>query len=100
MCGRLSWSIPLRPVPPRAACWPGDRPSSTCSAFGGTEPPAGVSARTVERLLTVDSRDAAKVQLGVDSLNTHAVTARYEAFPPEKANAAAGPLGIRHTPKR
>ena len=84
----------------------------TCSNFVWAEPLRGrrrayaEPSRTrldfaagVERLLTVDYPDAAKVVLVMDNLNTHNTASLYQAFPAEKAYALANRLEIHHTPK-
>jgi DDE superfamily endonuclease len=84
----------------------------TCSIFVWVEPLAGrrrVNARErrtrvdwaheVDRLLTSDYPDAAKVVLVMDNLNTHSIGSLYEAFEPAKAHALAQRLEIHHTPK-
>jgi hypothetical protein len=84
----------------------------TCSIFVWVEPLAGrrrVVARPrrtmidwaheVERLLTVDYPDAARVVLVMDNLNTHTPGSLYEAFAPTKARTLAQRLEIHHTPR-
>lgn len=84
----------------------------TCSIFVWVEPLAGrrrVVARPrrtmidwaheVERLLTVDYPDAARVVLVMDNLNTHGPGSLYEAFEPQQAHALAQRLEIHHTPR-
>ena len=84
----------------------------TCSIFCWVEPLAGrrrVAARArrtridfaheVDRLLSVEYPDAAKVVLVMDNLNTHTTGSLYEAFDPAKAHALAKRLEIHHTPK-
>lgn len=84
----------------------------TCSIFVWVEPLAGhrrVVARPqrtridwaheVDRLLTIDYPDAAKVVLVMDNLNTHTLGSLYEAFEPTKARALAERLEIHYTPK-
>ena len=44
-------------------------------------------------------RDAEKVVLVMDQLNTHSPASLYEAFPPEEAKRLADRLEIHHTPK-
>lgn len=44
-------------------------------------------------------RDAAKVVLVMDQLNTHSPASRYEIFPPEEARRLADRLEIHRTPK-
>ena len=84
----------------------------TCSIFVWVQPLAGrrrVVARPrrtmidwayeVDRLLTVDYPDAARIVLVMDNLNTHTLGSLYEAFEPAKARALAQRLEIHHTPK-
>ncbi|WP_208949302.1 IS630 family transposase [Streptomyces violaceusniger] len=84
----------------------------TCSVFCWVEPLQGWRrvdaqprrtkvdwARQVERLLTLDYPDAAKVVLVMDNLNTHTTGSLYEAFGPAKAFTLAQRLEIHHTPK-
>lgn len=40
-----------------------------------------------------------KIRLVMDNLNTHTISALYDAFPPDKARALAKRLEIHHTPK-
>jgi hypothetical protein len=44
-------------------------------------------------------KDAAKIVLVMDQLNTHTPTSLYETFPPEEARRLAERLEIHHTPK-
>jgi hypothetical protein len=44
-------------------------------------------------------KDAAKIVLVMDQLNTHTPASLYEAFPPEEARRLAERLEIHHTPK-
>jgi hypothetical protein len=44
-------------------------------------------------------RDAEKLVLVTDQLNTHSIGSLYEAFPPEEARRIAEKLGIHYTPK-
>jgi hypothetical protein len=84
----------------------------TCSIFVWVEPLAGhrrVVARPrrtrvdwaaeIDRLLTLDYPDAARVVLVMDNLNTHTLGSLYEAFEPAKARALAERLEIHYTPK-
>lgn len=86
--------------------------NGTCSIFIFTEPLAGIRhaevsrqrtridwARNVETLLEEYYRDAEKVVLVMDNLNTHAISSLYEAFPAEKALKMAQRLEIHYTPK-
>jgi hypothetical protein len=54
---------------------------------------------TVEQLLEGRYRDAEKVVLVMDQLNTHSTASFYEVFPPGKARRLAERLEIHHTPK-
>jgi hypothetical protein len=57
-------------------------------------------ARVVKQL--VDSRryrDALKIVLVMDQLNTHSAASLYEAFSPDEAKRIADKLEIHHTPK-
>ena len=56
-------------------------------------------ARFVRELLEERYRDAAKVVLVMDQLNTHSPASLYETFPPEEAKRLADRLEIHHTPK-
>jgi hypothetical protein len=56
-------------------------------------------AAFVRALLEGRYRDAEKVVLVMDQLNTHAPASLYEAFPPEEARRLAERLEIHHTPK-
>lgn len=84
----------------------------TASIFMFTEPLAGwrqVTARPtrtkvdwaleMESLLTGRYKDANKVILICDNLNTHTKGAFYEAFTPEKARSLVRRIEFRHTPK-
>jgi hypothetical protein len=53
----------------------------------------------VDRLLTLDYPDVAKVVLVMDNLNTHTLGSLHEAFEPTKARALAQRLEIHHTLK-
>jgi hypothetical protein len=44
-------------------------------------------------------RDAEKIVLVMDQLNTHSPASLYQAFPPAEAKRLAGKLEIHHTPK-
>jgi DDE superfamily endonuclease len=56
-------------------------------------------ARFVQQLLEARYRDAEKVVLVMDQLNTHSPASFYEVFPPEEAKRLADRLEIHHTPK-
>lgn len=53
----------------------------------------------MEALLSTRYKDAEKVILVCDNLNTHTKGAFYEAFPPEKARALVQRFEFRYTPK-
>src|SRR4051812_39799458 len=53
----------------------------------------------IRALLEGRYRDAEKLVLIMDQLNTHSPASLYEAFPPEKAKRLAARLEIHHTPK-
>jgi len=50
-------------------------------------------------LLEIRCRDAERVVLVMDQLNTHSLASRYEAFAPEEAKRLAGRVELHHTPK-
>jgi hypothetical protein len=56
-------------------------------------------AHFVEGLLEGRYREAERVVLVMDQLNTHSVASLYEAFPPHQAQRLAQRLEIHHTPK-
>jgi hypothetical protein len=56
-------------------------------------------ARFVKDLLDGRYREAEKVVLVMDQLNTHAVASLYETFEPPEARRLADRLEIHHTPK-
>jgi DDE superfamily endonuclease len=56
-------------------------------------------AHFVENLLEDHYRDAERVVLVMDQLNTHSVASLYEAFPPQQAQRLAQRLEIHYTPK-
>jgi hypothetical protein len=53
----------------------------------------------VRSLLDGRYRDAERVVLVMDQLNTHALASLYEAFPPEEAKRLAERIELHHTPK-
>jgi hypothetical protein len=84
----------------------------TCSVFMFVEPLGGRPyaaasergtrqdwAREVKALVTEQYRQAEKVVLVMDNLNTHTVSSLYEAFPPREALEIAQRLEIHYTPK-
>ena len=84
----------------------------TCSIFVFTEPLAGWRhlsvkerrtkidwANQVRELLDIYYPDVSKVILVMDNLNTHNLSALYEAFDPETALRLAKRLEIHYTPK-
>lgn len=56
-------------------------------------------ARVVRNLVDGRHREADRIVLVMDQLNTHSTASLYEAFPPEEARRIAGRLEIHHTPK-
>jgi hypothetical protein len=56
-------------------------------------------ARFVRDLVDGRYKDAEKVVLVMDNLNTHTPASLYAAFPPEEAHRVAGRLEIHYTPK-
>ena len=56
-------------------------------------------AAFVKELVDGRYRDAEKVVLVMDQLNTHSPASLHEAFPPEEARRLADRLEIHHTPK-
>ena len=110
------------PLPPRPAH--GDRPgraerydceyvrNGTANLFMAFEPLGGWRAVAVTNqrrridwahfvrdLVDGRYREADKVVLVMDQLNTHSPASLYEAFPPEEAKRLADRLEIHHTPK-
>ena len=53
----------------------------------------------IRSLLEGRYREAERVVLVMDQLNTHSPASLYEAFPPEEAKRLADRLEIHHTPK-
>lgn len=53
----------------------------------------------VRALLEGRYRDAERVVLVMDQLNTHALASLYEAFPPEEARRLSERIELHHTPK-
>lgn len=56
-------------------------------------------AAFVKELVDVRYKDARKVVLVMDNLNTHSPASLYDAFPPEEARRITEKLEIHHTPK-
>jgi DDE superfamily endonuclease len=56
-------------------------------------------AHFVKDLLDGRYRDAERLVLVMDQLNTHSAASLYEAFPPDEARRLAERLEIHHTPK-
>ena len=86
--------------------------NGTANLFVATEPLAGwrhvavtdARKRTdfaafVRDLVDGRYKDAVKVVLVMDNLNTHSVASLYEAFPPAEARRIADRLEIHYTPK-
>jgi len=102
--------LPMKPGHPRREDSEYVR-HGTCSIFMFTEPLAGwrhtvVSERRTKkdwahriRELLLRYPDAVRVALVMDNLNTHTLSALYEAFPPDVALSLAKRLEIHFTPK-
>src|SRR3982751_3866568 len=71
------------------ACGGGHRPAPACEDW----------ARFVRDLVDGRYREADKLVLVMDQLNTHSPASLYEAFAPEEAKRIADRLEIHHTPK-
>ena len=56
-------------------------------------------AQQIKALVDVRYRDAERIVLVMDNLNTHSPASLYEAFPPAEAKRLADKLEIHHTPK-
>ena len=56
-------------------------------------------AHFIRELVDGRYKDADRVVLVMDQLNTHSVASLYEAFPPEEARRIAERLEVHHTPK-
>jgi hypothetical protein len=104
-------SIPIQPGKPEREDYEYIR-AGTCSIFIFTEPLAGWRyaeafpqrtkkdwALRIRWLLNERYPQAEKVVLVMDNLNTHAISALYETFPPEEAFQLAQRLEIHYTPK-
>ncbi len=60
---------------------------------------AATGPLSVRYLLDGRYRNAERVMLVMDQLNTHSPASLYQAFPPAKAKRPADPLEVHHTPK-
>src|SRR3954451_2313494 len=87
-----SWP-PLAATPLPSSPKPLAVPRRPCATSGG---PSRVFIRA---LLEGRYRDAEKLVLVMDQLNTHSPASLYEAFPAEEAKRLADRLEIHHTPK-
>ena len=56
-------------------------------------------AHVVKHLVDVHYRDAERIVLVMDNLNTHTLASLYEAFEPEQARRIAERFEVHHTPK-
>jgi len=104
---------PLLPQPGEAARYDGEYVrNGTANLFMAFEPLAGWRqvrvteqrcrrdwAAFVKDLIDGRYKDAEKIVLVMDQLNTHTPASLYEAFPPEEARRLAERLEIHHTPK-
>ncbi len=103
--------IPATKDTPKRADYEYERAGTAC-IFMCAEPLAGWRIATardrriktdwaheMERLLNTRYRDANKVILVCDNLNTHTRGAFYEAFAPDKARALVSKIEFHYTPK-
>jgi hypothetical protein len=104
---------PLPPTPGAAARYDSEYVrNGTANLFMAFEPLAGwrhvevTDARRradwawfVKGLLDGRYKDAERVVLVMDQLNTHSPASLYETFPPEEARRLAARLEVHHTPK-
>ncbi len=56
-------------------------------------------ANCMKELVDIHFPDAELIRLVMDNLNTHTISALYEAFEPREARRIAKKLEIHHTPK-
>jgi hypothetical protein len=111
LIGEIRAPIPARPGGPARHDCEYVR-NGTANLFIAFEPLAGwrhvavTDARTrrdwawfIKGLVDGRYRDAERVVLVMDQLNTHAIPSLYEAFPPEEARRIRDQLEIHHTPK-
>ena len=104
-------SIPATKQTPKRVDYEYERAGTAC-IFMFAEPLAGwrnVTARTrrtkidwaheMENLLNTRYKDAEKVILVCDNLNTHTPGAFYQAFPPDKARELVKKIEFHYTPK-
>ena len=104
---------PLPPRPGETARYDGEHVrNGTANLFMAFEPLAGWRgvrvtdhrrredwAAFVREMADGRYKDAERLVLVMDQLNTHAPASLYEAFPPEQARRLAERLEIHHTPK-
>ena len=104
---------PLPPRPGETARYDGEYVrNGTVNIFMAFEPLAGWRqvrvtdhrcrtdwAAFVKDLADGRYKDATKIVLVMDQLNTHTLASLYEAFPPEEARRLAERIEIHHTPK-
>lgn len=103
--------IPATKDTPKRADYEYERAGTAC-IFMCAEPLAGWRSATtrerrtktdwaheMENLLTTHYKNAEKVILVCDNLNTHTRGAFYEAFAPDKARALASKIEFHYTPK-
>src|SRR5918998_2582529 len=117
LIGEVRTPLPPRPArddrPGRAECYDCEYVrNGTANLFMAFEPLGGWRevavtdrrrredwARFVRHLVDGRYREADKVVLVMDQLNTHSPASLYDAFAPEEAKRLAGRLEIHHTPK-
>jgi hypothetical protein len=103
--------VPAKPARPARADYEYER-HGTANLFLVTEPMIGQRwvtvtgrrtavdfARLIQHLVDVRYKDAERIVLVMDNLNTHRPASLYEAFEPAEARRLMEKLEIHHTPK-
>jgi DDE superfamily endonuclease len=111
LVGETRSPIPAAPGQPRRIDYEYER-KGTANLFMMFEPLAGKRrvkvterrtatdfAHVIRELVDVDYREADKIVLVMDNLNTHKLASLYEAFPPVEARRLLERLEIHYTPK-
>ena len=111
LLGDVYEPIPMKPGKAKKEDYEYER-NGTCSIFMFTEPLKGWRRATAKNrrtkqdwaiemreLLEVDYKNAKKIRLVMDNLNTHNISSFYEAFPADVAFKLAQRLEIHYTPK-
>lgn len=104
-------SIPMEPGQPERVDYEYER-KGTANLFIVTEPMIGQRwltvterrtkvdfAKVIKELVDVQYKEAEKIVLVMDNLNTHKAASLYEAFEPAEARRLIEKLEIHHTPK-